>query len=249
MKTMSIEENDEKLIYEKEIAELVRLVFEKARKDSMGTSKNACGNFIEDNSNLKSKTFVRMYDRYILGNESKSVASMFSLNSASEFLGYKDFADFCREVFSEQELIPKAKNINEDLGFEKIQIPQKNNFRKAIAGIGITTVLGLGSYFGLSSVAEPQCMYWNETRYEKISCEENLHPTIEKEIYDEQLLTHFYQLEITDTTTFFEYGKPIVWYIKVDGKIEFYSAPGNHPLTGKQLKPVTHYIVNKYVID
>jgi hypothetical protein len=55
------------------------------------------------------------------------------------------------------------------------------------------------------------------------------------------------QIEVCDTTTFFKEGKPIVWYCKVDGKPEFFNTYGIHPETGKALRPVTKYIIEKYV--
>ena len=55
------------------------------------------------------------------------------------------------------------------------------------------------------------------------------------------------KINVSDTTTFFKGDKAIIWYSKVNGKPDFFNGPGYHPITGKGLKPVTIYIINKYV--
>lgn len=249
MKTMSSEQNDENLNFELEIKELVKQVAEKAQKESMTTTKNAWGNYIEENSDLKSKTFLRMYDRYILANENKPIPITHSLNSAAEFIGYSNFADFCnkkcpneREEVNELEIgIPKVESVD--------SIKTKQKLRKVIYGLGITTILSVGSYFGIGAVNQPQCMYWNENHYEVTKCDENLHPNASVIPIDEQKLRHFKKIEVSDTTTFFEAGKAIVWYVKVDGEPEFFSADGIHPINGRELKKVSPHIIDKYVLN
>jgi len=53
---------------------------------------------------------------------------------------------------------------------------------------------------------------------------------------------------VSDTTTFFEGGKAKIWYCKVGSVPEFFDGPGFHPITGKGLRPVTDYIIDKYII-
>ena len=55
------------------------------------------------------------------------------------------------------------------------------------------------------------------------------------------------KIEVTDTTTFFKNGKPLYWYCKVNGKPEFFNTHGLHPETKNALKPVSEYIIEKYV--
>jgi hypothetical protein len=52
---------------------------------------------------------------------------------------------------------------------------------------------------------------------------------------------------VSDTTTFFVDGKAVIWYCKVEGVPEYFNGPGFHPITGKALKPITKYMINKYV--
>ena len=57
------------------------------------------------------------------------------------------------------------------------------------------------------------------------------------------------KIEVTETTTFFVNDKPVIWYSKVNGKPEFFNTHGFHPVTGKPLKPITKYMIDKWVKD
>jgi hypothetical protein len=54
---------------------------------------------------------------------------------------------------------------------------------------------------------------------------------------------------VKEETTFFENGKPIIWYGKsAAGKMEYFNHRGIHPETLKELNPITEYIIIKYLI-
>jgi hypothetical protein len=92
-------------------------------------------------------------------------------------------------------------------------------------------------------------MQWNTNHYEEVVCEgnkigfANINPIFER---DEKLLD-FKKIEVCDTTIFFKDNQPIVWYIKQNNKCEYFNAPGLHPITNKPLRPITQYIIDKYV--
>lgn len=243
---MSTEDEDKKNAFEKEIKELIRFSFEKANKDSREISKTGKSKHIETeiNSKINQRTLVRYYNQYLLELDEGIQPNRSSLDILSNYLNYTDFADFCKQNFPEENRVEEK---SENWAQVKISEKPKRPFHQIIAGIGISTVLGLGSYFGISAINQPQCMVWNENHYEAIHCDENVSPNQNVIPMDEKLLEHFHKIEVTDTTTFFEAGKPALWYRKVEGKVEFYTAPGNHPINGKQLSPVTGYIVDKYV--
>jgi hypothetical protein len=60
-------------------------------------------------------------------------------------------------------------------------------------------------------------------------------------------LLDFKKISVCDTTTFFKYNQPMVWYIKQNGKCEYFNAPGLHPISGKPLRPISKYIIAKYI--
>ena len=70
------------------------------------------------------------------------------------------------------------------------------------------------------------------------------------EPYDKKRFENFRIVDVDITTSFFseQNQKPLLWYYKTEnGEIEYYTAPGLHPVNGKTLKAVTEYIIEKYV--
>lgn len=134
--------------------------------------------------------------------------------------------------------------------------PQKseprNNLKKKIA-IGFFGLIGMTSigYIAKNIISpELQCMQWQENHYEVVNCKsENQQGLLQQNViipYDENLVI-LTKIEVSDTTTFFKNNTSLYWYCKVNGKPEFFNTHGIHPETGKALRPVTQYIINKYV--
>lgn len=68
-------------------------------------------------------------------------------------------------------------------------------------------------------------------------------------LFEESKMMNFKKISVTKSYPFFsEDDEPNLWYNKM-GKhdIEFFSAPGKHPITGKTLKAITPYIIKKYI--
>lgn len=131
--------------------------------------------------------------------------------------------------------------------------PESNkNFKKKIA-IGFLGLIGLTSigYTAKNIIApEPQCMQWQKNHYEVVDCNGENQQGLLKQFdiipFDDHQ-SKLIKIVVSDTTTFFKNGKPLYWYCKVDGKPDFFNTHGIHPETGKALKPVSEYIVRKYI--
>ncbi|WP_291130970.1 hypothetical protein [Flavobacterium sp. UBA7682] len=96
---------------------------------------------------------------------------------------------------------------------------------------------------------EKQCMQWQNDHYEKIDCQSeinNLYAASPIVPFEKNTAT-LRKLTVCDTTTFYEGEKAIIWYCKVNGVPEYFDGPGFHPVTEKGLRPVTDYIISKYV--
>lgn len=249
----------------REIKGLISHAFEKARSESKRSSKPGWYAYISDNlknTSPSERTIERYYKKYIggkldeIGQPKEDI-----IDELSIWLGYKSFADFCFQNFSDEKNIQKkipilteehkneSEEVENQLSFLQNTSGKKNYLKGGVTGLGIATIIGFSSYLGLNGEKPAECMYWKDSHYERVACEKEVHPNAEKELYDERLYKYFYRIEITDTTTFFRAGVPIVWYVKIDGEPEFYSADGRHPINGKELKPVTPYIIEKYVFD
>lgn len=91
---------------------------------------------------------------------------------------------------------------------------------------------------------DEKCMYWNGDSYEAVAC--NLETNGVKIPLDITVLKRLKRITQPDTLTKLSIGK--VWYGKVNGKPDFYTASGTHPLNvNKRLMPLTDYMLKKYV--
>lgn len=119
--------------------------------------------------------------------------------------------------------------------------------------IGIVAVLSLASVYVINQAffPEKQCMQWQKDHYEKVDCNvvnqgmaaiNEIVPLDEREI-------NLKKIEVNKETQFFKNGKPLVWYSKIKGKLYYFNSCGINPETGKPLKPITEYMINKYVMQ
>ncbi|EJF99701.1 hypothetical protein [Flavobacterium sp. F52] len=97
---------------------------------------------------------------------------------------------------------------------------------------------------------QKQCMQWSNDHYEKVSCDLevnglgsfNVVEPFDKTVFDLK------KIKVCDTTPFFNTnGEAIVWYGKTANGIDFFNGHGRHPENNSPLRPVTRYILNKYV--
>jgi hypothetical protein len=122
--------------------------------------------------------------------------------------------------------------------------------RLGIGAVVVFSVLTLG-YIGkdLALPNKKECMQWQENGYVMVECNSEKQELIsqnEVRLYD-RVSFELKKIKVCDTTVFFNGDKATVWYCKVNGQPEFFTNYGIHPLTGKALKPITKYIINKYV--
>ncbi|SDS16412.1 hypothetical protein SAMN05216490_0653 [Mucilaginibacter mallensis] len=89
-----------------------------------------------------------------------------------------------------------------------------------------------------------KCMYWTGDHYELIACNERPDDTTVTVIgLDSNKMIHFRRITRADTLTAASIGK--VWYIKINDSIEYYTAPGEHPIhPERRLLPLTAHILN-----
>ncbi|MFH6947743.1 hypothetical protein ACHRV6_04580 [Flavobacterium sp. FlaQc-51] len=95
-----------------------------------------------------------------------------------------------------------------------------------------------------------ECMQWSGDHYEIVDCElkiQGVGKSSNIEILDPTLV-NLKKIKVCDTTTYFDKnGVAIIWYAKTANGIDFFNVHGRHPENNSPLRPVTHYIINKYV--
>ncbi|MCR4032404.1 MULTISPECIES: hypothetical protein [Flavobacterium] len=129
--------------------------------------------------------------------------------------------------------------------FVNMDNPKSNIFRYLAIG---AVFLGLGLIIYLV-LPKKECIQWSGDHYEEVSCDlkiEGIGTFNSPEPYDERII-NLRRIKVCDTTVFFKNEKAIVWYAKVGDSVEFFNTHGNHPENGRALRPVTQYILNKYL--
>ncbi|WP_282050232.1 hypothetical protein [Maribacter aquivivus] len=215
------------------INEIVQKVFAKAKTECAIHTNNALNNHIDSSTAISYKTAERLCQKYIDKKENIGKQSEHTINVLCQYLGYKSFADYVKQ------------NSKGKISVEVNKVGEKKNW-KVIAFISLIVVVGL--ILGLSEKNKgTSCMVWKVDHFEKVACsvshKENIVPL------DEVRLNTLKKVEVDLTTNFFDETtqKPLIWYYKSGNKIEYYTAPGLHPVNGKTLKAITEYMANKTV--
>lgn len=128
--------------------------------------------------------------------------------------------------------------------------PPRNPVNKALLFIAILLVVGVSVFMIIRQherrVAAYGCMIWDADHYEPVDCHDHSYGTSPLPI-NWQLVDHFKLITKPDTLTAHSIGK--VWYAKYDGRVEFYTDSGIHPLdTNRRLLHMTEYIWKKYIL-
>ncbi len=147
------------------------------------------------------------------------------------------------------------KTINEPLQTTAPEAPdtRKVNFKKTgLWAIVISLLIGGNVYWlfhyknsSAHLTGQEKCMYWADDHYEQISCNQKIQNKIII-AFDSVKLNNFKKITRPDTITLKAKGH--VWYTKIKGEIEFYTSDGFHPVDLQlRLKPITDYIIKKYI--
>lgn len=122
--------------------------------------------------------------------------------------------------------------------------------------LGVLALSAFGSLsYGIKSNFFPNtnCMVWIENHYEAVEYDK-VKSSSKVIHFNQDVLDNFKKITVCDTTTFFKNGDaeiPVVWYGKSRDKkqYEYFNQPGLHPETGKTLKPISRYIIKKYILS
>jgi len=215
------------------IKNIVEEVFRKAERECSKDSKHALSNLIAESISLSPKTIERLYDKYLGGKEGIGAQNEHTINELCKYLNFDSYAAYVKQ------------NGKTKIGADVITGGGKKNWR-VIALVSLIVVVGL--ILGLSEKnKETKCMTWKANHFEKVACsvsyKDNVVPL------DEVRLQNLKKVDVDLTTDFFDEttGKPLIWYYKSGNTIEYYTAPGLHPVNGKTLKAITEYMANKIV--
>ena len=184
----------------------------------------------------------------ILYNEAKKnkdnkvvIKQQIVINSLCKYLGYEDYIDFV-----ENNLDVKKNN---SLHYKKLQ--PTDRVLKVIKSNKIAVVLSiilLAILVGFS-FNKQRWMVWDNNKYVEVKFDTEKYNIGQLKIYKAERIKFFKKIEPNCSVKYFEEnGKAKIWYGKnLNGKLEIFTSLGLHPLTGKTLKPISHYMIDKYI--
>ncbi|MFN3754498.1 hypothetical protein [Flavobacterium sp.] len=168
--------------------------------------------------------------------------------SPRPFLKFVRFINGQKDAVIEEKTVADVKDENEEI---KISTKKKSERKKKLIFwlLGFTALFSIGYTANDLVLPEKQCMQWQNDHYELLECDSEINGLYSEAVIEpkDHKVLDLRKIEVYDTTTFFKGGKAVVWYCKVKEELEFFNNPGFHPITKKSLKPVTDYILGKYV--
>jgi len=146
-----------------------------------------------------------------------------------EYLGFDNYIDFIKQNSGED-----TKQNSKALNFIK-------NNKLAII-ISLVVISGIFMYY---SATKQKWMEWKTDHYVEVEFDSDKLSNGTLKLYKEERIKLFKKIvPVCNETRFFnEDGSVKIWYEKnKDKKLEYFTAVGLHPETGKTLKPITIYI-------
>ena len=210
---------------------IIIAAFKKAEAETEKDSINGNAEFLSEYifEKFKYSISTKSLTRYYKGESSPNQKVKDYL---AQYLGYE-----CYDVYIKWNSTSTQKS--------KLEEKKKSDLflnKKVIIALGFIMVVATSSYLGYMGGQE-ECMIWNNDHYIKTECDGSRN--------DRKFISHIYnnlkKVQVSDTTTFFRNGEVQIWYYKSNGELEYFSSPGKHPVSSKTLKPITKYMIDKYV--
>jgi hypothetical protein len=235
------------------------LAFEQAKKE-IGSSKKThlaqhlSDILLEDYSYVISERTLRdYYTSYKNGSAGTQDDLKPKLISClCNYLGYEDYADFVQKNSSSEVRDEKKDDGLRDIVEEANSISWGKILLISSGILLITIVVLYWPFYNYQGMAESgKCMTWADSLYIEVPCTSNPYSEYGTKVepMDRVRMNSFKKVEVTMATPFFsEDDKPLIWYHKnTGGEIEFFTAPGLHPINGETLRKITPYIIETYV--
>ncbi len=195
----------------------------------------------------------RVIENFLKGSTDSNDIETINLSAILVDFAPRPFLKFVK-YHKGEEIVAETPKAIDNYKDSKIDYLDKNNNTTSKNKL-IFAVLGIVALFSIGYTAKDlvlpkkDCMQWQKDQYVEVDCQDEINSLYSSSTvvpFDENT-SMLRKLQVSDTTTFYKGGKAIIWYCKVDGLPEFFDRPGFHPITGKGLKPITDYIIDKYI--
>ncbi|PQJ32386.1 hypothetical protein BST92_10820 [Nonlabens arenilitoris] len=169
--------------------------------------------------------------------EDISIKQIEVINGLCQYLGYENYNDFQKAIDS----------TNNDLNVTEFNrnVIQSLPFKYILPGIGMVLIVLL--IYNYSN--KQRWMVWQTDHYVEVDFDATKYNVKQLKLYREEKIKSFKKVEVNCYTDFFNEDNSVrIWYGKNSKKqLEYFTNLGLHPETGITLKPITSYMINKYV--
>jgi hypothetical protein len=166
-----------------------------------------------------------------------SIKQLMVINGLCKYLGYDTYQDFIKNTTS--------KNAETKLLSNKKRV----KFSQAFKVTTMAVVIGILSFLMYNYTHRQRWMVWQQDHYIEVEFDAKKYGVNQLKLYKEDRISSFKKVDVNCNTVFFsDDGSPRFWYGKNRKKqLELFTDLGLHPETGKTLKPITGYMIEKYV--
>lgn len=159
------------------------------------------------------------------------------VNALCEYLGFNDYPSFVQ-----------------NLGTNNIQTTQIPSIEKMSISLKIAIIISallILSFFIYNYTHRQRWMHWEGNHYTEINFDSKKYANGQIKLYNEENILHLKKVEVNCDTIFFNADKSVkFWYGRNKSKeLEYFTYPGLHPQTGKTLRPITNYMINKWICN
>lgn len=206
--------------------------FSKTNKDSSRTSVNVRIDDEDDSQRKYPNITVNITTNPIL-----KLQEFFAKQSGFGLIGLLIFGGFFTNNYLKKEEIPIVK-LGEVKGAEVRKKLPESETSKSTSEKNVPKVDQIAEK--ATKEESLQCMYWSGEEFIPARCSETANGLI---ALDRKLVDNFKKITTPDTISSIKN----VWYSKHQNVVEFFTADGKNPENGKELRPVTNYIFEKYL--
>jgi len=233
--------------------EVILEAFEKARNDKMKEtgiepSVSNCASYISDYIEEESdfpygeRSLRDLYKKAKTENKSVEIKQPQVVDALCKFLGFIDYRDFLKKNSTDKESKEKI-NFKESLNSSEGVLNKRNVIAFAVT---VLIVISGVIYF---SIDRQRWMIWEEDHYLEVPFNTGKLKSGALKLYRKNRVKYFKKVAVNCNTEFFNKGNSVnIWYGKNAKKeLEYFNSEGLHPETGKTLKPITKYMIDKYI--
>ena len=166
-----------------------------------------------------------------------NIKQLVVVNALCEYLGFDNYPSFVQ-----------------NLGTNNIKTTQIPSIEKMSISLKIAIVISallILSFFIYNYTHRQRWMYWEGNHYTEINFDSKKYADGQIKLYNEENILHLKKVEVNCDTIFFNADKSVkFWYGRNKSKeLEYFTYPGLHPQTGKTLRPITNYMINKWICE